>query len=127
MGNRSPFLLAVPALLLLMSTAAVAAPRNPAPEAPLVVGGDKKERGNNPVVYRHKVHKSLSCRMCHHKDERNEEQRCSGCHEEKGESGMPGLKDAFHAKCKGCHVRIKKGPKVCTGCHRLPTAPAAGT
>lgn len=71
-----------------------------------------------PVPFRHRSHRTHACRMCHHADPRDEGQRCSGCHMKEAEGEMPGLKDAFHRKCMECHRKAKRGPMICTRCHR---------
>lgn len=57
------------------------------------------------VTFPHKAHQDLL------KD-------CSKCHE-KGPGKIEGFgKDWAHAKCKGCHQEMKKGPTSCSGCHK---------
>ncbi len=97
----------------LMSVAAHAA----APEGTIEIDVIRK---NQPTVpFRHKSHKTLACRMCHHEDARGREQRCSGCHEEKADGKVAGLKEAYHRKCIACHKKARRGPVVCTRCHKL--------
>ena len=90
-------------------------------------GFAKKQRP--PVVFHHDEHNELAeieeCNECHHvyenghkvEDESSEDQSCSECHDEKGSDNQPGLRKAFHMKCKGCHLENKKGPIMCGQCH----------
>jgi hypothetical protein len=50
--------------------------------------------------------------------------KCTVCHLDPKKPGMPGMremsltKNPFHIRCIGCHKEQKKGPVVCTGCHK---------
>jgi hypothetical protein len=65
------------------------------------------------------------CWVCHHvyedgkllKDESSEGEPCSACHSLEEIDSQPGLMDAYHLNCKGCHEEIKKGPITCGECH----------
>ena len=83
-----------------------------------------------PAVFRHEEHNEVAgiedCNECHHvyddngkrvEDESSEDQRCSDCHDLKNEGRKPGLMQAFHTNCKGCHEKEKKGPVMCGQCH----------
>ncbi len=70
------------------------------------------------VTFRHKAHKTIGCKMCHHADTKGPRRRCSGCHGEEASGNKVGLKEAFHRMCMGCHKKAKRGPIVCTRCHR---------
>ena len=81
-------------------------------------------------VFRHDEHNETAaiedCAECHHvyengrrvEDESSEDQRCSDCHSLKAEDGRPALMHAFHANCKGCHMKQNAGPVMCGECHR---------
>jgi len=125
-------LMAAAATWCLSGTAfAEEAPGLKAPEAEMVIAGEKKS-----ARFSHPVHLSLgiSCGQCHHNSEHQEltendiagiedpmQLRCASCHN--NEFANPKLqtaKDAFHARCKECHkagVDGKVGPTKCTDCH----------
>ena len=83
-----------------------------------------------PAVFKHDEHNELAgietCDECHHvydddgklvEDESSEDQSCSECHDLQTSDGKPVLMKAFHANCKGCHLKEKKGPIMCGQCH----------
>jgi hypothetical protein len=83
-----------------------------------------------PSVFNHEAHNEAAqiddCSECHHvygddgtklEDESSEDLLCSDCHGFEDEGRMPGLTKAFHANCKGCHQKEKKGPVMCGECH----------
>jgi len=83
-----------------------------------------------PAVFRHEEHNEKAgieeCNECHHvynndgklvEDESSEDQSCSDCHELKASGKKPGLMNAFHINCKGCHEEKNKGPVMCGQCH----------
>ena len=83
-----------------------------------------------PSKFRHDEHNEKAgieeCNECHHvyddkgvleKDESSEDQSCSDCHELKASGKKPGLMNAFHINCKGCHEEKNKGPVMCGQCH----------
>jgi uncharacterized protein (DUF2141 family) len=112
MKRRVAMATAVFAVLAAAAAAFAAAPDN-------AIEIDVIRKNQPPVAFRHKAHKTLACRMCHHADERNREKRCSVCHAENADGMKPGLKEAFHRSCIGCHKKARRGPVVCTRCHRL--------
>jgi hypothetical protein len=80
---------------------------------------------------RHGDKLATSCDTCHHtqkglkKEETNkvDVKKCSTCHlDPKG--NIPSMremslsKNPFHIRCIACHKEQKKGPAVCTGCHK---------
>lgn len=75
-----------------------------------------------PVRFSHGNHSSVAgeCGSCHHHSEVGQTPPCQKCHgaslESKG-SGMPGLKDAYHRQCMGCHKDMGTGPVGCGECH----------
>jgi hypothetical protein len=80
----------------------------------------KAEKAKGPVTYDHKAHgaKVKECTACHHADKAGAEQKCSKCHGDKTDGKKLSLKEAFHAQCKDCHKKEKKGPEKCDGCHK---------
>jgi nitrate/TMAO reductase-like tetraheme cytochrome c subunit len=74
-----------------------------------------KKIGNKKpaTVYNHQKHAAKgvkACKTCHHKGKVSDS--CSKCH--KDAAGM----NALHKNCKGCHVKMKTGPKSCKDCHK---------
>lgn len=66
-----------------------------------------------------------SCNLCHHRfdetghrlaAESSEEMACRECHDS-GKKGTPKTVAAFHNRCKGCHIAVRKGPIACGQCH----------
>jgi len=101
-----------------------------AQEDMVVVAGDSFEKQRRPpAVFRHDEHNEVAqieaCNQCHHvyekgeklDDESSEDKRCADCHTEKSSDGQPGLRQAFHLNCKGCHQFKRKGPVMCGECH----------
>ena len=82
-----------------------------------------------PSVFEHDLHNETAgiddCAACHHvyedgqlvADESSEDQRCSECHDLDEIDGQPGLMQAFHRNCKGCHDEEGSGPVMCGECH----------
>lgn len=83
-----------------------------------------------PALFEHDVHNEKAglddCAECHHvydddgrkiEDESSEDLMCYDCHDFKDDGRMPGLRKAFHANCKGCHLTERKGPIACAQCH----------
>ncbi len=88
------------------------------------------------VSFPHEEHMDLleeeGCGACHH--EYDEEQGtlvpvedpdtgCAECHGAKKADGVPGLREAYHGRCTGCHrdrakAGEKTGPITCGECHR---------
>lgn len=91
-----------------------------------------------PSLFRHDTHNEKAgiddCTECHHvyqdgkkvEDEHSIDQRCADCHGPDAQGRVPGLTQAFHANCKGCHLQQKKGPVMCGQCHVWRPNPAAG-
>ena len=81
----------------------------PAKDLKVTKIGTKK----GPAIYSHVKHEKAGvkeCKQCHHQGKQSDS--CSKCH--KGKKG----KKAIHKNCKGCHVKMKKGPKSCKACHQ---------
>ncbi len=89
-----------------------------APPDKVVIKEIQKMKG--PVPFDHKAHTGIAknCKECHHADAAGKEQMCAKCHTAKAEGKKVSLKDAFHNQCKDCHVKGKKGPTKCDGCHQ---------
>ncbi len=83
------------------------------PKAPITL---KNKKG--AVTFKHEIHKSQSCKTCHHKEKDGKiGVACSECHKAKVENDVPKAKKAFHDKCIACHKKEKKGPSKCKECH----------
>ena len=96
-----------------------------------VVHSDAFSNQQRPAaVFKHDEHNETAavdeCNECHHvydesgqlvDDESSEDQPCSDCHGLQATGPKPGLMPAFHANCKGCHLKNRKGPIMCGECH----------
>jgi hypothetical protein len=80
-----------------------------------------------PVTFSHPTHidkAKVDCAVCHHKDkDPKNPAACTTCHAVKeAKGGAPTAKDAFHAKCQGCHkeaaAKGKPAPTKCAECHK---------
>ncbi|MCT4535011.1 cytochrome c3 family protein [Halodesulfovibrio sp.] len=87
------------------------------------------------VVFDHAKHVDeygVDCETCHHEllDEADEDGNipedaepaaCSDCHSKVSDDpDVPGLMDAYHQSCMGCHEEIDAGPYTqdqCNQCH----------
>lgn len=66
-----------------------------------------------------------NCNACHHvwvngvlaEDEDSVGTPCADCHALKQDGDTPGLQDAYHQQCWGCHEKQGKGPVLCGECH----------
>ncbi|HEY9205351.1 MAG TPA: cytochrome c3 family protein [Candidatus Methanoperedens sp.] len=61
----------------------------------------------------------VSCTTCHH-NSKDEIHACKDCHKtptNPHNGSMPGLKAAYHQRCKSCHEEDFGGPESCTKCH----------
>ncbi len=77
---------------------------------------------------KHTTDHKVKCEECHHAiqggkntwKEGDKVAKCASCHTfEKGKKdNMLGLQDAFHANCRDCHKKEKKGPQKCNECHK---------
>jgi predicted CXXCH cytochrome family protein len=75
-----------------------------------------------PVAFSHEAHTLMAedCATCHHHSEAGQTPSCNKCHDASSaskESGIPGLKDAYHRLCMGCHREMEMGPTGCAECH----------
>ena len=90
-------------------------------------------RHKPPVKFSHRGHEArrVACTQCHHdyQGRRNvwrEGQpvaKCQACHGLRPEARRLDAKNAYHRRCKGCHLRLRQqgrqaGPIECQGCHR---------
>jgi len=71
------------------------------------------------------------CARCHHAMDaetgqlayvEDEEAACNECHADKADADIPGIREAAHASCTGCHRQMIKagqqtGPTTCGQCH----------
>jgi len=87
------------------------------------------------VVFAHEKHSTKlvkSCDTCHHTQKGLTAEKatamnvvkCTTCHLDPKNPKAPGMremalnKNPFHIRCISCHKEQKKGPVVCTGCHK---------
>ena len=69
------------------------------------------------VTLGHKGHAKRigNCVACHHKPD---SEKCSDCHEAKGDTDVPSFSEVMHVRCKGCHKKSKEGlTGACSECH----------
>ena len=69
------------------------------------------------VTLDHKGHAKRigNCQVCHHKPD---SEKCSDCHEAKGDTDVPSFSEVMHVRCKGCHKKSKEGlTGACSECH----------
>ena len=101
---------------------------------PGVVKVDVAAKKQPPVSFNHAKHGDTlvkTCDTCHHTNkgltkaqaDKVEVKKCSTCHlEAKGKTPsmreMSLTRNPMHIRCVGCHKDNKKGPAVCTGCHK---------
>ena len=90
-----------------------------------------------PVTFPHAMHGDKlvkSCDVCHHTQKGLTKQqaldnkidiiKCSTCHLDPKDAKIPSMremsatKNPFHIRCISCHKTEKKGPTVCTQCHK---------
>jgi len=82
------------------------------------------------AIFKHDEHNEKAgtedCALCHHvyddngklvEGESSEDSKCADCHDLKSSGSKPGLMNAFHMSCKGCHLEMKTGPILCGECH----------
>lgn len=74
------------------------------------------------VIFDHDEHIYYAgddCWSCHHGQEiEPEPQKCSNCHKENEENGIPGMRVAAHESCANCHDDMfAKGLSSCNDCH----------
>ncbi len=55
------------------------------------------------------------CQVCHHKPD---SEKCSECHEAKGDTDIPSFSEVMHVRCRGCHRKSTEGlTGGCSECH----------
>lgn len=55
------------------------------------------------------------CQVCHHKPDT---EKCSECHETKGDGDTPSFSEVMHVRCRGCHKKSTEGlTGACSECH----------
>lgn len=84
-----------------------------------------------PATFKHDEHNDKAelydCATCHHYYEDGELVEdmdsvgipCADCHTPEPQGSTPGLRLAYHKRCKSCHVEMGKGPVTCGGCHEV--------
>ena len=56
------------------------------------------------------------CQVCHHKPD---SEKCSDCHEAKGDTDVPSFSEVMHVRCRGCHKKSTEGlTGSCSECHQ---------
>lgn len=117
------------ATVLLLATSVLA---HEGPPSITIKAAQKKQP---PVVFPHQKHQHdlvKSCDVCHHtqkgltpaKATATNVVKCTVCHLDPKKADTPSMreismtKNPFHIRCIGCHKEQKKGPVVCTGCHK---------
>lgn len=102
-----------------------------AAEMPETVTIDAAMDKKSAVEFPHAAHveAGVSCDTCHHTQEgltadgAAEVQKCSGCHLDPTEEGVPSMremspsKNPLHKGCISCHKTEGKGPTKCNECH----------
>jgi hypothetical protein len=76
--------------------------------------------GRSPLARRFHGSNEVLCSGCHHESTPGTRPPpCSSCHDKEGESTVdkPGLKDAYHRQCLGCHQEMGLAQQGCTDCH----------
>ena len=69
------------------------------------------------VTLDHKGHAKRigKCVVCHHKPD---SEKCSDCHEAKGDTDVPSFSEVMHVRCRGCHKKSTEGlTGACSECH----------
>ncbi|GAB6904229.1 Acidic cytochrome c3 [Desulfosarcina cetonica] len=121
--------IALVALSLIIGTVLAISPVWSQDEMTVVDNTDFPNAQRPPSVFVHDRHNENAgiddCAVCHHvydegqllEDESSEDQRCVDCHYLERMGDQPGLMEAFHANCKGCHEQEGNGPILCGECH----------
>ena len=69
------------------------------------------------VTLDHKGHAKRigKCQVCHHKPD---SEKCSDCHEARGDTDVPSFSEVMHVRCRGCHRKSTEGlTGTCSECH----------
>ncbi len=129
---KKAVLAALAASVLFAGVLATRALATKAKNAPVSITIKECQAKQPPVVYPHKQHVDLkiACKTCHHKQpdltatSDVEVKPCTSCHLNPEKATTPSCKEMsstknpFHIRCVGCHKTEKKGPTVCSGCHK---------
>lgn len=121
---RKPVAVAITFLFIVVSMAFGAVP------AKVTISAAKAKQP--PVTFDHAKHATTlvkTCETCHHnhkgltKDTKVEVKKCTACHLDTNGKIItmrdPTMtKNPFHVRCVACHKAEKKGPVICTGCHK---------
>ena len=70
------------------------------------------------VTLDHKGHAKRigKCQVCHHKPD---SEKCSDCHEARGDTDVPSFSEVMHVRCRGCHKKSTEGlTGACSECHQ---------
>jgi len=102
-------------------------------EVPKTVKIDEAAKKQPAVTFNHEQHATKlakSCDVCHHTEKgltaasEKKPAKCSTCHLDPKAAKTPSMremsltKNPMHIRCIGCHKAEKKGPTVCTQCHK---------
>lgn len=96
---------------------------------------DAAQKKQPAVTFDHSKHGdslAKNCAVCHHTQKdlikahtnTTDVKKCSGCHLDPKDPKVPSMremsltKNPFHIRCIACHKEQKKGPTVCTQCHK---------
>ena len=83
---------------------------------------------NPDPEYKFKTDKTAPCAGCHHTKSATgviQLWSCRSCHGYEAPAAGTSVRskvyadDAFHGNCISCHRAAKKGPVLCSGCHKL--------
>lgn len=104
---------------------------------PTTIKIDEAQKKQPAVTFDHAKHgdtRVKSCVTCHHTQKeltkelnaanKIDVKKCSTCHLDPKDPKIPSQremamnKNPFHIRCIGCHKEGKKGPTVCTQCHK---------
>ena len=104
---------------------------------PGVIKIDAAAKKQPAVTFDHAKHgdtRAKNCGVCHHTQKditkeialanKVEIKKCSSCHLDPKDAKVPSMremsltKNPMHIRCIGCHKEQKKGPTVCTQCHK---------
>lgn len=69
------------------------------------------------VTLDHKGHAKRigKCEACHHK---SDSEKCSDCHEARGDTDVHSFSEVMHVRCRGCHKKSTEGlTGACSECH----------
>jgi hypothetical protein len=96
---------------------------------------DAAQKKQPAVAFDHATHgdkRAKDCGTCHHTQktltkalvDKMDVKKCQECHLDPKDPKIPSMremsltKNPMHIRCISCHKEQKKGPVVCTGCHK---------